>query len=86
VESWNLNTRWLKLLSRSKDFNSSLQHNTSAQLWLHIFYFSQEYWCPKILFAIDISVGSPICTDVVTSKPIFDRTLGHFVRVLLIFT
>lgn len=71
VGSWNLNPDLLKLFSWSKDFNPNTQQNTSAQVWLHIFGLSQEYWSPKILFAIASSVGSPLCSDAATSQAIF---------------
>jgi hypothetical protein len=44
---------------------------------------AQEYWRPKILFAIASSIGTPICTDAIADKPMFDRTFGHFARVLV---
>jgi hypothetical protein len=44
---------------------------------------AQEYWRPKILFAIASSIGTPICTDAIAAKPMFDRTFGHFARVLV---
>ncbi|GAU43510.1 hypothetical protein TSUD_399030 [Trifolium subterraneum] len=44
---------------------------------------AQEYWRPKILFAIASSVRTPICTDVIVAKPMFDRTFVHFARVLV---
>jgi hypothetical protein len=44
---------------------------------------AQEYWLPKILFAITSSVGTPICNDVIAAKPMFDRTFGHYARVLV---
>jgi hypothetical protein len=28
-------------------------------------------------------VGTPLCTDAVTSKPAIERTFGHFARVLV---
>ncbi|KAK2418107.1 hypothetical protein QL285_040346 [Trifolium repens] len=83
VNSWNLNPGFLKLFPWTKDFNPSVQKQTSAQVWVRIYGLSQEYWRPKILFAIASSVGTPLCTDVVTNKPKFDRTFGHFVRVLV---
>jgi len=83
VGSWLLNPGLLKLFPWSKDFNPSLQSNTSAQIWLRIHGLSQEYWRKKILFAIASSVGTPICVDSVTSKPAIERTFGHFVRVLV---
>jgi hypothetical protein len=44
---------------------------------------SQEYWRPKILFAIASSIGTPICTDAIASKPMFERTFGQYARVLV---
>lgn len=38
----------------------------------------------KHLFSIASSVGTPICTDVIASKPMFDWAFGHFVRILVI--
>jgi hypothetical protein len=83
VSSWNLNPGFLKLFPWSKDFNPSMQKQSSIQVWVRIHGLSQEYWRPKILFAIASSVGTPLCTDAVTNKPKFDRTFGHFVRVLV---
>jgi hypothetical protein len=83
VNSWNLNPGFLKLFPWTKDFNPSVQKQTYAQVWVRIYGLSQEYWRPKILFAIASSVGTPLCTDAVTTKPKFDRTFGHFVRVLV---
>jgi hypothetical protein len=60
-----------------------MQKQSSIQVWVRIHGLSQEYWRPKILFAIASSVGTPLCTDAVTNKPKFDRTFGHFVRVLV---
>jgi len=31
----------------------------------------------------DGSIGTPKCTDNTTNKPQFDRTFGHFVRMLV---
>jgi hypothetical protein len=73
----------LKLFPWTKDFNLALQQNSPAQVWLRIYGISQEYWRPKILFAIASSVGSPIFTDAATSKPIMDKTFGHSARVLV---
>jgi hypothetical protein len=83
INSWNLNPSLLKLFTWTKDFNPHVQQNSSAQVWLRIFGLSQEYWRPKILFAIASSVGTPICTDQLTNKSRFDREFGHFVRVLV---
>jgi hypothetical protein len=73
----------LKLFTWTKDFNPNIQHNISAQVWIHIYGLSHEYWSPKILFAIDSSVGTPLCSDVATSNSISDRTFGHFVRIFV---
>lgn len=83
IPSWNLNPGFLKHFAWSKDFNPTLQSNTSAQVWLRIYGLSQEYWRPKILFAIANSVGTPICTDAATSKPMLERTFGLYARVLI---
>ncbi|XP_058746266.1 uncharacterized protein LOC131619153 [Vicia villosa] len=79
----NLNPGMLKLFAWSKDFNPSLQHNTAAQVWVRFFGLAQEYWRPRILFAIASCVGTPICIDSASYKSRLDRTFGHFVRVLV---
>jgi hypothetical protein len=81
--SWNLNPGLLKLFAWSKDFNPRVQQNASAQVWVRFYGLSQEYWRPNILFAIASSVGTPICIDAVTAKPMMERTFGQFVRVLV---
>jgi hypothetical protein len=73
----------LKLFAWSKDFNPKLQHNTSAQIWVKFFGLSQEYWHKSILFTIASSLGTPICTDAVTARPMHERTFGQFARVLV---
>jgi hypothetical protein len=73
----------LKLFAWSKDFNPKLQQNTSVQVWVKIFGLSQEYWHKNILFTIASSLGTPICIDSVTAKPMHERTFGQFVRVLI---
>ncbi|MCI06218.1 pectin acetylesterase [Trifolium medium] len=83
VGSWNLSPGLLKLFTWSKDFNPNIQHQTTAQVWVRIYGLSQEYWRPKILFAIAGSVGTPICIDSATNKSRFERDFGHFVRVLV---
>jgi hypothetical protein len=83
VASWNLNSGFLKLFAWTGDFNPNLQKNTTAQVWVRIYGLSQEYWRPKILFAIVSSIGTPICTDAIAAKPMFDRTFGHYARVLV---
>jgi hypothetical protein len=83
VASWNLQPGFLKLFAWTSDFNPNLQKNTTAQVWVRMFGLAQEYWRPKILFAIASSVRTPICTDAIAAKPMFDRTFGHFARVLV---
>jgi hypothetical protein len=73
----------LKLFAWSKDFNPKMQHNTSVQVWVKIFGLSQEYWHKNILFTIAGSLGTPICIDSVTAKPMHERTFGQFARVLV---
>jgi hypothetical protein len=83
IPSWNLNPGLLKFFAWSKDFNPKMQHNTSAQVWIKIFGLSQEYWHKNILFTIAGSIGTPICIDSVTAKPMHERTFGQFARVLV---
>jgi hypothetical protein len=83
VPSWNLSPSFLKLFAWTGDFNPNLQKNTSDQVWVRINGLSLEYWRPGILFAITSSIGTPICTDAIVAKPMFDRTFGHYARVLV---
>ncbi|MCI18401.1 hypothetical protein A2U01_0039555, partial [Trifolium medium] len=83
VASWNLNPGLLKLFAWTRDFNPRAQQNSSAQVWVRIHGLAQEYWRPNIVFAIASSLGTPLCTDSVTSKPLMERTFGHFARVLV---
>jgi hypothetical protein len=83
VASWALNPGSLKLFARTKDFIPRVQHNLSAQVWVRFYGLSQEYWCPNILFAIASSIGTLICIDAITAKPMMERTFGQFVRVLV---
>jgi hypothetical protein len=78
-----LNPGVLKLFAWSKEFNSSMQQQTTSQVWLRIYGLSQEYWRKKNLFAIASSVGTPICTDAITNKPRMERSFGHFARILV---
>jgi hypothetical protein len=52
-------------------------------VWVRLYGLSQEYWRKKILFAIASSVGTPICTDSFSGKPMIERTFGHYARVLV---
>ncbi|KAK2429370.1 hypothetical protein QL285_027819 [Trifolium repens] len=83
IPSWNLNPGRLKFFAWSKDFNPKMQHNTSVQVWVKIFGLSQEYWHKTILFTIAGSLGTPICIDSVTAKPMHEHTFCQFARVLI---
>jgi len=59
--------------------------NTTLQLkvWVRIYGLAQEYWRPKILFALASSVGTPICTNSSLTKPMMEIIVGQFARVLV---
>lgn len=44
---------------------------------------SQKYWCPKIIFVIASSIGTPICIDSTSNRPTLNRSFGNFMRVLV---
>ncbi|XP_058726093.1 uncharacterized protein LOC131597408 [Vicia villosa] len=83
ASSWNLNPGLLKVFAWTKDFNPNEQRQSSAQAWIRISGLSQEYWRPKILYAIASAIGSPICMDETTTKSMFDRSFGHFARIMV---
>lgn len=83
VAAWNLSPGNLKLFAWSKDFSPKTQQNSSAQVWVKIYGLSQEYWRRNILFSIAGSIGSPICLDSVTAKPMIERTFAQYARVLV---
>ncbi|KAK2368654.1 hypothetical protein QL285_081835 [Trifolium repens] len=83
IASWNLNPGFFKLFAWSRDFNPRVQQNSSAQVWVRFYGLSQEYWRPNMIFAIASSIGTPICIDSITAKPMLERTFGQFVRVLV---
>ena len=83
VGSWNLSSGILKLFVGSENFSPNTQLKTNAQVWVRLYRLSQEYWRKKTLFAIASSVGTPICTDSVSGKPMIERTFGHYARVLV---
>lgn len=49
------------------------------QCWIHITGLLQEYWRPRILFAIARGIGIPLSLDDAT----INKSLGHFARVLV---
>ncbi|XP_058777069.1 uncharacterized protein LOC131651419 [Vicia villosa] len=83
VNAWSLPNGILKLFPWTKNFIPSTLKQTSAQVWIRIHGLSQEYWRPRILFAIASSIGTPICIDSASNKSAFDRPFGHFVRILV---
>lgn len=83
MNAWSISQGVLKLFPWTKDFNPSTLKQTSAQVWIKIYGLSQEYWRPRIIFAIANSIGTPIYIDSGTNKSDFDRPFGHFVRVLV---
>ncbi|XP_058776274.1 uncharacterized protein LOC131650588 [Vicia villosa] len=83
VSAWSIPQGVLKLFPWTKDFIPSTMKQTSAQVWIRIHDLSQEYWRPRIVFAIASSIGTPICIDFASNKSAFERPFGHFVRVLV---
>lgn len=79
VGSWSLDHAVLRLFSWSPDFNLSMVRQTNIQCWVRILGLPQEYWRPKILFAIVRGIGVPLSLDDVTTN----KTLGHYARVLV---
>lgn len=83
VGAWTLTNGILKLFPWTKDFIPATLKQTSAQVWIRIHGLSQEYWRPRILFAIASSIGTPICIDFASNKSSFDRPFRHFVQILV---
>jgi hypothetical protein len=73
----------LKLIAWTRDIYPKIQNTTSTQVWVRIYGLSQEYWHPRILFAIVNSVGTPSCTDPASTKSLMDITFGLFARLLV---
>jgi hypothetical protein len=87
IASWNLSPGSLKLFAWTKDFNPRSQQNVSTQVWVRFYGLSQEYWRPNILFTIASSIGTPICIDSYTAKPMLERTiLDNILGCWLIWT
>jgi len=72
----------LKLFAWTTDFNPNIQKNTYVQVWLKICHLRKSIGRP-VLFSIASSFGSSLRIDYVTDKFMFERTFGHFVRVLV---
>lgn len=79
VGSWSLDQGLLRLFQWSPDFNPAKVKQTNTQCWVRILGLPQEYWRPKIIFAIARGIGVPLSLDDATSN----RVLGHFARVLV---
>lgn len=83
IVSWNLNVGFIKFFVWTRDFSPNTQQNTSAQVWVMFHGVPQKYWRKRILFAIANAIGTPICTYANASKPIWERTFGQYVRILV---
>lgn len=59
-DAWNLSLRLLKLFPWTRDFTPILQQNNTTQIWVCFYGLTQKCWWPKILFAIDSCIGTPI--------------------------
>lgn len=81
--SVNLNPGTFELFAWTRDFNSACQYNTYAHVWVRFFGIPQEYWRPRIIFAISTSIGTPIRIDNASLKSKFDRTFRQFIQVLV---
>nr|KYP33836.1 hypothetical protein KK1_045281 [Cajanus cajan] len=64
--TWDLNPGLLRLSLWKQDFNPKKHRNSLAQVWLRILELPQEYWSPRIIFAIAAAVGTPISLDKAT--------------------
>lgn len=62
VGSWNLAPGVLHLFSWTPDFFPNLVKQTNVQCWIRIHDLPQEYWRPKILFAIARGIDTPLST------------------------
>lgn len=83
ISSWSLNPGFLKLFLWTRDFNPYFLEQASTQVWLRIHGLAQEYWRPKIVFAIGSNMGIPLCTNSTSNKCSFDRPFSHYVHVLV---
>ncbi|PNX89065.1 hypothetical protein L195_g045182, partial [Trifolium pratense] len=83
VTSWSLKPGFIKLFVWSPNFNPNNFKQTTTQCWVRFLSLPQEYWRPKILFAIANGLGTPVTLDAFTSMSFFDRSFGHFARVLI---
>jgi len=75
IGSWNLSLGFIKFFAWTRDFSPNTQQNTSAQVWVKFYGVPQEYWRKRILFAIVSSIGTPICTDIATAKPVWEKNI-----------
>lgn len=79
VGAWNLGQGVLRVFSWTADFIPNLVPQTNVQCWIRILGLSQEYWRPKILFAIARGISSPLSLNDATKN----KTLGHYAQVLV---
>ncbi|PNY02253.1 hypothetical protein L195_g025558 [Trifolium pratense] len=68
VSSWSLKPEFLKLFAWSPNYNPNYYKPTTAQCWVRFLSLPQEYWRPKILFAIANSLGTPCIGHSFSSK------------------
>lgn len=69
VGSWTLNPGSLRLFTRTPDFLPNLVRQTNVQCWIRILGLPQEYWRPKILFAIATrGIDTPLSLDDATGN------------------
>lgn len=62
-----------------RDFNPSMQRQTNAQVWLHIYDLPLECWFPSSLFCIAKGAGLPLWID----KQTLAKENGLCARVLI---
>jgi len=83
VLSWCLKPGFLKLFAWTPDFNPNNHKQTTVQCWVRFLELPQEYWSYNIIFTIASCLGTPLRLDAATSKCPFERSFGHFARVLV---
>lgn len=73
------NSQAIPMVERLHTKSSAKQYYS----WVRFYDLAQEYWRPKILFSIASSICTPICSGMVFTSPLIDRSFSHFVRVLV---
>lgn len=84
ISSLNLNLVTWKSLLRVVILTLMCNNNQQlTQVWDQNDGLSHIYWRSAILFSTASSISTPICVDETTNKSMFDKSFGHFVRVLI---